>query len=178
MRRTIRTAACIAIAALLFHAAASEAFTPSLLSRATGTIWGTNAGDEDVSLDGIPVSSAAAYTRPPEVNDGAMSASASAAFGTLGARSELSVTNAPGYLSAQYPLYGTSRAEGLRDVPGPLDLQRSPARHARPAAAAPRVRRRRLPPSRTSRRGSSWQRQHGAMAAISRTKISLQSTRY
>ena len=112
MRRRIRTIARIALAALVFHAAASEAFTPSLLSRATGTVWGTNAGDEDVSLDGVPVNSAAAYTRPPEVNDGAISASAAAAFGTLGAHATLSVTNAPGYLSAQYPFYGTSKAEG------------------------------------------------------------------
>ncbi len=96
-----------------FCAFAARADAASVVASASGTIWGTPAGDQELGNGSALVSAAAAYQRPPQVNDGGFSAECSAAVGLLAARADLSVTNAPGYLSANFSLYGTSLVSGL-----------------------------------------------------------------
>jgi PEP-CTERM motif len=108
-----RTWAPFALAITVLATPFAAAHAASLLARADGVIWGTPAGDQSMGTGATPVTASGGYQRPPQVNDGRFDATATAAVGSLGAAANLSVSNAPGFLSPQFPFYGESQVSGL-----------------------------------------------------------------
>jgi hypothetical protein len=113
MRHVSRRAFRAAAAALALFGPFDDASAAQVLSSVSTTVWGTNTGDQDSGTGAAPVESEAAYVRPTQPVDGAVHGSASAAVGLLAASADSAVTNAPGYLSPTFSLYGTTDAQAL-----------------------------------------------------------------